>query len=359
MKIAFLGDIAFLGEYDKSQSSGVEERLRWLRDTLAEYDCVIANLESPLTSRKSSLVCKSMHLKADPCNVELLKYLNITAVSLANNHIADFGLQGVQETIRTLESAGIEWFGAAGKCYEMRYEGSALCFSGFCCYSANGTHYEGKSGIHLCTYEHLKAQIKRDRERGMLPVISLHWGMEHTNYPAYEHINLMKTLLDQKPTIIAGHHPHIVQGISKVERSMVAYSLGNAVFDRCVSINKKLTVELNEDNRKGFIWGVTVENNQIAAEERIGFYIAQEGIRAYDIGKRLNEISNVIADIDDREEYEKMRREQFEKAITAKFGKHDLKWLIGRLNYYAVGARISGAIRNRKYRKEMDKFING
>lgn len=359
MKIAFLGDIAFLGEFDKSQSDTAEEKLCWLRDKLAEFDCVIANLESPLTARKRSLVCKSMHLKADPCNVELLKYLNITAVSLANNHIADFGFKGMRDTISILERAGIEWFGAAKKSYEMRYGDNHLCFSGFCCYSANGTHYEGKEGIHLCTYEHLAEQLKRDEERGMLSVMSLHWGLEHTNFPAYEHVRMMNSLLEKHAAVVAGHHPHIVQGISKIGNSMVAYSLGNAVFDKCVSINKKMTVELNEDNRKGFIWGVTIENNQIVGEERIGFYITRDGITAYDIGEKLNDISAVITNISDRDEYEKRRRDQFNRVIASKFGVHDLRWLLNRLNYYAIGAKIAGSLRNRKYKKEMDRFING
>ena len=359
MKIAFLGDIAFLGQFDKTQSGDVERRVCWLKDKLAGYDCVIANLESPLTARKRSLVCKSMHLKAAPCNVELLKYLNVTAVSLANNHIADFGLRGLRDTIKTLESAGIEWFGVGNKCFEMQCEDNSLCFSGFCCYSANGTHYEGKEGIHLCTYEHLEEQLERDEEKGMLSVVSLHWGMEHTNYPAYEHIKLMNTLLSSHSAIVAGHHPHIVQGVSKIGSSMVAYSLGNAIFDRCISINKKLVVKLNEDNRKGFIWGVTVENNQIIKEERVGFYIGQNGIETYDMEEKLNEISTAISNISNREEYERLRQEQFQKVIAAKFGKHNLKWLLSRLNYYAIGARVLGTLRSKKYKKEMDKFING
>ncbi len=359
MKIAFLGDIAFLGQYDKKQSNEVEKRLGWLRDALAEYDCVIANLESPLTAKEKSLVCKSMHLKADPCNVELLKFLNVTAVSLANNHIADFGLQGLRDTIKTLETAGIEWFGAGNKTYAVDNEDCKLRFSGFCCYSANGTHYEGREGIHLCTYENLNTQLQKDREEGMLSVISLHWGMEHTNYPAYEHVQLMKAVLEDKVAIVAGHHPHIVQGVSKIGESMVAYSLGNAIFDKCVSINRKLEVELTEDNRKGFIWGITVDNGQIVDEKRTGFYIGTNGIEPYDIGDKLEEISELINDIKQKDEYEKLRRDQFQKVITAKFGKHDIKWLLSRMNYYAIGARLLGDLRSKKYRKEMEKFING
>lgn len=358
MKIAFLGDIAFLGQFDKSRNKDAENRLCWLKEELTKYDCVIANLESPLTDRRYSLVCKSMHLKAATCNVELLKYLNITAVSLANNHIADFGLDGLKDTIKTLDEAGIEWFGTGNKSVRLQYGENLISLSGYCCYSANGTHYGGKEGIHLLTYDNLERQIINDEKEGALSVVSLHWGMEHTNYPSHEHIKLINLLLKGHTAIVAGHHPHIVQGVSNVDNSWVAYSLGNAIFDKCISLNGKLQVELNEDNRKGFIWGITVENNQIVGEERTGFYIGENGIIAYDMQEQLTKISSVISNIDSVAEYEKLRQEQFRSVIATKFGKHDLRWIASRLNYYAIGAKILGIIRSKKYRKEMSKFIN-
>ena len=70
MRIAFLGDIAFLGQFDKKIHQDAEQRLKYLKEELSGYDYIIANLETPLTSRNSTMICKSMHLKSDPCNVE-------------------------------------------------------------------------------------------------------------------------------------------------------------------------------------------------------------------------------------------------------------------------------------------------
>jgi len=94
--------------YDITKNPNAKIRLNNLSKKLKEYDYVVGNLESPLTNSEHSLVSKSMHLRSATENVELLKHLNINAVSLANNHIFDFGKKGMNETIKTLEDNRIE-----------------------------------------------------------------------------------------------------------------------------------------------------------------------------------------------------------------------------------------------------------
>ena len=115
MKIAFLGDIALVGHFDLEFNADAERRIDYLQKVLREYDYVVANLESPLTSKKTSMVCKSMHLQSCLKNVTILKTLGVNAVTLANNHILDFGMKGLYETINALESVGIGWYGVNGK----------------------------------------------------------------------------------------------------------------------------------------------------------------------------------------------------------------------------------------------------
>lgn len=359
MKIAFLGDIAFLGQFDKSQSADAEQRLSYLKEMLQGYDYVIANLESPLTNRDFTLVCKSMHLKADTSNAELLKYLGISAVSLANNHIADYGVQGIHDTIQSLEKAGIAWFGIGDKDLDLDIKGEKLNISGYCCYSSNGTHYGGQEGIQLLTFDALEKRIKQNEKRGYFSILSVHWGMEHTNYPAYEHYKLVHRLLPKCHAVLCGHHPHIVQGVESMGDALIAYSLGNAVFDKCVSKNKKLEVELNESNRKCLMLEVSIEKGHIQGHELLGYRIGPEGIEPYDIESEIEQISKALENITDVEQYENVRKEQFQAVIHEKFGKHDMQWLISRLNYYAIGARIMGTIRGKRYKKEVNRFLHG
>lgn len=359
MRIAFLGDLAFLGQFDKINNDLAEKNCLFLKKELEKYDYVVANLESPLTDRHHTLVCKSMHLKSSTCNAELLKFLNVSAVSLANNHIMDYGYGGAYDTIKILERENINWFGLDNRDHRIDIEGQRVSFSGFCCYSTNGTYYGRDKGINTLTYNNVEQQLKKDKKDNYFSCLSLHWGMEHTNYPAYEHIQMIHQLLSDNDAIVAGHHPHVIQGIESYRNSLIAYSLGNAVFDTCISRNGKLRVDLNEDNRKGFIFVVDLQNNSIKDFSVVGFYISENGIQEYNIKPYLEEISNKILDINSVEEYEKMRLEQFHKVIENKFGKHDLRWVMSRLNYYAIGAKIMGKMRQKKYRKEMAKFIHG
>lgn len=362
MRIALLGDIALIGQYDLSINPGAKKRIQKLANKLAEFDYVVANLESPLTDLTASWVCKSMHLRTATKNVELLKYLHVDAVSLANNHIYDFGRKGLTESIDNLDRNGIEWFGADSKHLSKEINGEKISFSGFCCYSTNGTGYddgEGAKGIHTLTYAQVMAQLQKDQANNALSVFSFHWGTEHTNYPMYEHICLFEQLAQRKDVIIHGHHPHIIQGIQKCGDSLAAYSLGNCLFDDCTSINGSFTAKQNANNKKSFILDLEIKNRKIFKSTYYGFKDEEQGIVFFDINKELQRISKPLEKIDNVAVYEAKRKEQFERVFLEKFGKHDWKWVLSRLNYYSIGARIAAIFRKKKYLQEVKKFLGG
>ncbi|MCD8052481.1 MAG: CapA family protein [Lachnospiraceae bacterium] len=359
MRIAFLGDIALVGQFDKNINTDVEKKIAYLRDMLGEYDYVIGNLESPLTNKTSSMVCKSMHLRTDTKNVSTLKELGVNAVTLANNHILDFGDRGLEDTINALEREGIDWYGVNGKTLFLNRE-ERINLSGYCCYSTHGVGYakDGKKGINTLTLESAIKQAEKDKQSGNVSVFSIHWGLEHTNYPAYEHIELAKKIMSKNQVVIHGHHPHAIQGIQQSDNgSVVAYSLGNAIFDTTTSLNNKFRVEMNEQNRRSYILEIEIIDGRITNYSYKGFYIGEQGIRAIDITEEVESISGVIDSISDVDAYQQMRLDQYHKIIQMKFGKHDFKWLASRLNYYSVGAKIASKSITKKYEKEKEKFL--
>ena len=361
MKIALLGDIALVGQFNNTITNNVDNRVQYLRDILLKYDYVVANLESPLTARNKTVIPKSMHLRADTSCVKVLKMLGVNAVTLANNHIYDFGRYGLEETIHTLEQEGIKWFGVDGNSIVETIKGERVDFSGFCCLSTNGFGYQktiGGKGVNILTKENLIRQLKLDSKNNAISILSLHWGIEHTNYPGIEHIKLAECISDGKPIIIHGHHPHQIQGIQNNNQSVIAYSLGNALFDKTTSINGKFTVDLNEENRKSFVLGVEIINGRIIGYEEKGFYIGDEGIEPYNILPEIHEISKPLKKIADSESYQDMRKTQYQDALDSKFGKHDMDWLKSRINYYSIGAKITSIIREKKYERVKGKFYS-
>jgi len=94
MKIALLGDIAFFGRFCLNNNSDLYNQLSNLRLYLSCFDLVIGNLETPFVENQTPIRGKSAVIKADSLNIDLLAWLGITHVTLANNHMGDFGKSG-------------------------------------------------------------------------------------------------------------------------------------------------------------------------------------------------------------------------------------------------------------------------
>ena len=236
MKIALLGDIALIGKYDLTKNPDAFRRLDVVTEYLSQFDYVIGNLESPLTDVTKTWIPKSMHLRSPRKNIEILKYLGVDVVSIANNHTYDFGKTGFAETIETLEQNGIEWCGAYGKDVQIRQNGESINVSGFCCASTNGIHLGcaniGKNTIHLLNRFNVERQLQKDDEQKAFSLIVSHWGQEHTSYPGKDTVKIARKIAGMKSSLaIVAHHPHQIQGIEKYNGNLIAYSLGNFLFD--------------------------------------------------------------------------------------------------------------------------------
>ena len=351
MKIAFLGDIAFVDKYDLINNPNAKNNLKEIAEYLKKYDYVIGNLESPLTDRKHTLVCKSMHLRSNSINVQLLKYLNISAVSLANNHTNDFGKQGLEDTIQILKKNNIEYFGVNNK-YILK---EGIRIHGYCCYSTNATGYSNRNskyGINPLHRDSIFNEVEKDREKGLLSLLAIHWGDEHTNYPRYDHIQFIKKLKTKNNIVVSGHHPHVVQGIDDSENSLIAYSQGNFCFDDLKAISGTgLELKQNEENRESFILEVLVEKNKVKDYKVIGIREIKGEIKLSSIQKKLKLISKELRNIINPDEYQNKRINQYsnKEFRIRKFGKKDFNWYCRRLNYYSIGALLIAKINSIKY----------
>lgn len=360
MKIAFLGDIALIGKYDLTQSLNAKSRLNTIADYLKNFDHVIGNLESPLTSKKKSLVCKSMHLRSDPINVEILKFLNIDIVSLANNHSYDFGRKGIDDTIEILKFNNIDFYGFDNKYVNI----GDLTLRGYCCLTTNAFGYNSKSkekGVNTLDYSKVISDVKNDNINGKLSLLSMHWGDEHTNYPRYEHVKFSRYLSKINNVVINGHHPHVVQGIEEINDSIIAYSQGNFCFDDCKSITGiGLELKQNESNRESFILEVEFDMNKIINTKTTGIKEIDGEIKLKCIDDKLNKLSKELLNITDVAQYQKMREAQFnnKEFRLQKFGKKNLNWFVKRINYYSIGAFILGKLNKKKYIKILNNYQN-
>ena len=335
MKIAFLGDIALFGNCSKSGNSNILNYFQEIADLLGTFDYVVGNLETPFSKKKEKNGAKSAYICSDPDNIELLSFLHINAVTLANNHIFDYGKEGFSLTKKLLENAGIEYFGVDGKEHKLEKDGNKICFTGYCCYSTNplNTVPYGEDGVNEFNVAKVLDNMRANEKAGYLNVLAVHAGKEHVNYPSNDSVLVAHKFAKVMPYLYYGSHPHVAQGIEQVDGSLIAYSLGNFCFDDVYSsVSSSPLVELSENNRSSFVLEVEIINNRICSYHLIPIYIGKDKIH---VGRGTSEndmkrYTDPILSMPS-EEYEEMRN----KAISNYYGKRvsqrNIMWYLRRL----------------------------
>lgn len=335
MKIALLGDIALFGRMAISNNGDWKSYYSKVKDLLKDSDYIIGNLESPFSVRKKTGGAKSAYLFSEVNNIEILRYLNIKAVTLANNHMFDYGTEGYETTKQVLSDNCIEWFGSEGKSLIIEHGGNKLACEGFCCYSSNPLRCceYGGYGVNEYNIEKVISIVEHYKDAGYLPILSVHAGIEHVNYPSTDTIKCAHLLASKTPIIYYGHHPHVVQGIEEYSRSLIAYSLGNFCFDDVYSsVSTKPLVELSENNRSSCILFVEVEDNIITSWYTVPIYIGRTELQ---VGKGitvelLNQYSDALSSYLN-DDYTRLRNSLIKEYINDRKQKRNIIWFLKRL----------------------------
>ncbi len=256
--VLFAGDVT-LGYHHEEwvdelvQKKGVprDEALGWGFDRVAQVtraaDLFVVNLECPFTTRGEKLP-KNFNFRARPELVAALARGGVDVVSLANNHLMDFGPEGLTDTLETLAKARIAAFGAgdtltaARRPIIVRVQGLRLAFLGaFFLGDRNlepaavlaGEATPGVAG-HYSSLEDELAMITTDVRAARLEAdhvfVFFHWGREGRGQPEPYQVALAHAAIDAGASAVIGSHPHVLQGLESYRGAPIAYSLGNFVF---------------------------------------------------------------------------------------------------------------------------------
>jgi len=204
-------------------------------------DAVIANLEGPVTSRRSAPDKGEVDFMFDPAIAPLLKEIGIHAVSQANNHTLDQGRLGADESRKLLSEAGVTVFGdqvkddAESALAVINVRGQKVALLGF-----NDTD-------NPLNKTDAEAAIKSAYEQARYVVVYMHWGAEYQSKPNMSQIELAHWFIDQGVDAVIGSHPHWMQSVEVYNNRPIIYSLGNFIFDQdwSVETNYGLIVGLN------------------------------------------------------------------------------------------------------------------
>jgi poly-gamma-glutamate synthesis protein (capsule biosynthesis protein) len=202
-----------------------------------QSDLAIVNLEYPLTRVDKKLVKYGSHQKGCPETISVLKEAGVGLVSLANNHILDFGAEGMADTVRTCEAAGIAIVGAgktageAAKPYNATIKGKRIAFLGICEneFSIAKGGRGGANGLDPISNHYAIAEA---RSKADLVIVLFHGGNEFTHYPSPRTMRTCRFFADSGASAVICHHPHYVQGYEVYQGVPILYSLGKLLYTK-------------------------------------------------------------------------------------------------------------------------------
>lgn len=214
---------------------------------LSESDLTFGNFENPITGECEEQQKKYL-FRAAPEHSSILSLAGFDILSIANNHILDCGKIGLRRTIELLGEqkivhVGAEIDSASDRAAIIEIKGIRLGFAAFTAISPLGPG-ESYSLVAKADPGEVARTVKKLQGKTDVIIVSFHWGTEYAVNPNGEQIDLARIAVESGADVVLGHHPHVLQGIRMVGReagkrkSIIAYSLGNFVFDSPVRLNR-------------------------------------------------------------------------------------------------------------------------
>lgn len=257
------GDVLFsaspLNKYDSND--GIKSILsKHLLKTMNDADINFINLEFPFSTRGTKMEDKQYTFRADPKRCSILHEMGVNVVTLANNHILDYGIDALNDTLTTLKAEQILAVGAgknldeAKQAASVNIKGKSIAFLGgsrkIPVYSWGAT--ANSAGVLSC-YDPtaLCDEIKIAKQTHDFVVVYVHWGDENQELPLDYQRNNGKQYIDAGADLVIGSHPHILQGIEYYNGKPIVYSLGNFVFGHTIERTALLEVTIDENNKCG------------------------------------------------------------------------------------------------------------
>jgi poly-gamma-glutamate synthesis protein (capsule biosynthesis protein) len=207
-----------------------------VKDLLADADITIANMEGTFTDRGVQ-AAKFYTFRTPPLHARGLAEAGIDVVSLGNNHAMDFGAQGLQDTLDALDAAGVLHSGAGASIQAarapvmMEKNGLSLAFLSYNAVSEATFAGPNSYGVASAETSAIPQDVADAKASADVVIVSLHAGTEYTDTPTAQQRTLAHAAIDAGAVVVLGHHAHVLQGLQEYNGGLIAYGLGNFVFD--------------------------------------------------------------------------------------------------------------------------------
>jgi poly-gamma-glutamate synthesis protein (capsule biosynthesis protein) len=266
VRYIFVGDIML--------SRGIDWKIRKMNDytfpflqiasTTREADVTFGNLEGPISLRGKNQGSE-YSFRANPNVVKGLLFAGFDILSLANNHMWDWGGDALTDTIDILKQNNILTVGAGkneaeanSPVFVMKGNQRIVFFAYTNLYPQSLYAKEESPGISAFDEEKIVRGIKEETIPEDVVIVSLHWGDEYKTQSNDFQKRLGRALIDAGVDLVIGHHPHVVEEVEQYKDGWIAYSLGNFVFDQ----------NFSKETSKGLLLEVTTKSGRVEKLEQ-------------------------------------------------------------------------------------------
>ncbi len=232
MKILFTGDICVSGSFKRRLAAGQAWWNTELQTLIDAHQVKVVNLEGPLLAHP-----RHVRIYNPPSTLSKLLSSGFHVYNLANNHTTDGGTLGLAETIRLIQTAGGDSFGAgmnwseASRPYWIHTPDQKIAIIA-------ATHCDGliattqQAGVYAPKHDRaFRSYLASIAQEADTLILCYHGDEEYTTYPWPARRKWLQSLAKGPVDAIVCHHPHVVQGVEWVDEVPIMYSLGNALFD--------------------------------------------------------------------------------------------------------------------------------
>lgn len=264
--------------YMDTQPGGLEDCMsEELLQEMRSADIMMINNEFTYSTRGTPLAGKAFTFRADPKRVLELEKLGTDVVSVANNHVYDYGEEALLDTLETLEQAGMPYMGA-GRNLEDAMKPVSFLANGRKITIVSATQIERSTNytkeatdtsagvLKTLNPDKFIGVIQKAKAKSDYVIAFVHWGTEGTNHYGSDQVSLGKQFIDAGADAIIGGHTHCLQGFDFYNGKPIIYSLGNFWFN-----NQKLDTGLSQvvihtrDNTIDFKFLPCIQQNSITS----------------------------------------------------------------------------------------------
>jgi len=277
--LAFAGDVSFAEEYTNMEI--LRQRGGDIRNCFDEFllkemqdaDIFMLNNEFPYTDRGTPTEGKTYTFRAHPESVKHLYDMGVDIVSVANNHVYDYGEVSLLDTLTTLEAAAMPYVGAGRNIeeavkpvyfiandYKIAYISATQIEQGD--YPDTKEAGENSAGVFRCWEpEKLYEAVEEAKANSDFVVVYIHWGTELSETLHWAQTDQAIGLAEAGADLIIGDHPHCLQEIAYIDDVPVVYSMGNFWFNSKTQDTGIFKATIDENGIKSLQFVPAIQSN--------------------------------------------------------------------------------------------------